>query len=263
MDLETHAGRESGSERLRWGWIVAGVLIGTVLVTLFQRLADPSLQQVDVSGLVVILVLLLVGILVGFRSRGETIRETAVSGVLLMLLVQGYVTIVLENSVPFIVWLAGPFFGATLAMAGGWVGELLQGTLEEAHEDRAVDWPWVVASVIIGFSIASYAVFVGRSQLAIGPQESMLVIGFSFLVTGWLVGFFSPGRTMVEPAIAAGLMIVLNAGFLVLWFELVPATGSILVGFSAAVALALLGGWLGELTQSARDRRRERARPRP
>jgi hypothetical protein len=143
-----------------------------------------------------------------------------------------------------------------MAMLGGWVGEMLQGTLEEAYDDRAVDWPWVFVSVIIGVTLSAYAVFLGRALFDLTTVQSLLVFAASFLVTGWIVGFSSPGVTMVEPAIAAGMLIIIDAGFIILWFDDLAASQTLLIGFGGGMVLALLGGWLGETHQRARDRKR-------
>jgi hypothetical protein len=134
-------------------------------------------------------------------------------------------------------------------MLGGWAGELLQGTLEEAYEDRVVDLPWIFVSIVLGFTISAYAVLIGREVFDVSLEQSLWLFAGSFLVTGWVVGFFSPGNTMVEPAIAGALLMVFDAGFVILWFDGLPGSQVFLIGFGAGIVLALVGGVLGELTQ--------------
>jgi len=246
---------DTAPEPLRWAWVTGGVLLGSILISLFVYMVDPQLERPAVTGLVVTLSLVLVGILVGYRSSGETIRETAIAGLILLILTGIVAVAVLNIRVPVLVWLLSPFYAALLTMAGGWVGEMLQGTLEEAHEDKAVDWPWVFVSVIIGFTLSAYAVFLGQALLNLSPMQNLLVFAASFLVTGWIVGFFSPGVTMVEPAIAAAGMVILDAGFVILWFDALPQFQTTLIGFGGGVVLALAGGWLGERTQRLREGR--------
>lgn len=235
-------------ERLRWTWIGGAVLIGAVLISLTIRIVDPGLRQPEVTGLVATLSLILVGMLVGYHSHGETVRETAVSGMALVLLAGGLGASVLELHIAPGVWLLSPFLAAGISMTGGWVGELLQGTLEEAHGDTTLDWPWLFASVVIGFTLSAYAVSLGNSLFELGDMELLFVFATSFLVTGLVVGFFSPGITLIEPAIAALGMIVLHSGLVLLWFEGLPPR-AILLGFGAGALLALIGAWFGEGTQ--------------
>ena len=148
------AAADTSPQPLRWAWVAGGVLLGSILVSLFVYMVDPQLERPAVTGLVVTLSLILVGILVGYRSSGETIRETAIAGLIILILTAIVAAVVLNIRVPVVVWLMSPFYAAILTMAGGWVGEMLQGTLEEAHEDKAIDWPWVFVSIIIGFTNA-------------------------------------------------------------------------------------------------------------
>jgi hypothetical protein len=241
-------------EPMQWAWVAIGVLLGAVLISLFIFIVDPGFERGPVTLLAVTLSLLLVGILIGFRSPGETIRETAVAGLVLFVLTALAAVVFSGARIPILVWLSSPFYAALLSMAGGWVGEMLQGTLEEAHEDKAVDWPWVFVSVIIGFTLSAYAVLLGRELLALTPMQNLFVFAATFLVTGWVVGFFSPGVTMIEPAIAAAGMVILDAGFVILWFDAVPRLQATMIGFGGGIVLALIGGWLGEKTQGLREK---------
>ena len=256
MNSDPAAGEDAPiPEPIRWTWVGAGVVLGSALIGVFVYLVDPQLQKPAATALLVTLTLTLTGILVGYRSPGETIRETAIVGVILAILTAVVLTAFLGIRIPVVAWLLSPFYAATMAMAGGWVGELLQGTLDEAYDDKAVDWPWVFVSVIIGFTLSAYLIFLGKALFDMGAVATLAVFAASFLLTGWIVGFFSLGVTIVEPAIAAGLMVVLDSAFVVLWLERMPSLQGILVAMFASVLLALLGGWLGEKTQPAREGR--------
>jgi len=241
-------------DRLHWAWVGAGVILGAVLVSLFIYLVDPGLERPAVSALMASLAFILTGILVGYRSRGETIREAAVVGLILMLLISVVGTVVFGIRAPALVWLLSPFYAAMMALVGGYAGEMLQGTMAEAHEDKAIDWPWVFVSVVIGFSLSTYLVLIGRATIDLTPSQSLVVFALSFMLTGWFVGYFSPGVTMIEPAIAAGGLVALHAGFIVLWFEVGPPLQTLLVAFTGGVLAALAGGWLGERMQRTRQR---------
>lgn len=243
---------------LQWKWIVLGVGLGILLVSPFLSIVSQP-DRARTGALVVLLAAVLAGVLVGYRSKGETIRETAIEGFLLVALVGLVYTQVLGMSVSLSRGVMGLLVVPGSAMLGGWAGELLQGTLEEAHEDRLVDWPWVLVSVVLGFSLSAYAVLVGRELLGLGAVQSLWVFAGSFLITGWIVGYFSPGNTVIEPAIAGAMMVFLDSSFIFLWFEGLPITRILLVGFGAGIVLALVGSGIGEFMQ----RRSGKQRPAP
>lgn len=241
-------------EPLRWAWVGMGVLFGFFMIGLFIYLVDPQLQHPLVAALIGSLSLVLVGIFVGFSSRGETIRETAVAGVALLALTAIVVAGVLKVRVTAGVWLLSPFYAATLAMLGGWVGEMLQGTVDEAHDDEIVDWPWVFVSIIIGFTLSTYCLFLGRELIGMSAAQLLILFALSFFVSGWLVGFYSPGVTSVEPAIAATGLLLLEAGLIRIWFNEIPFIQTVLLAFVGGTLLAYIGGWLGERSQRLMQR---------
>jgi hypothetical protein len=241
------AGAQPGA--MRWTWVVVGVVFGVIVITVFINIVDRYLDRPAVDGLIGSLTVLLVGIFVGAASRGETLREAAVAGLMLAVLAIALVAFQMGIEVPTLVWLAGPFYALILALIGGYVGEMLQGTLEEAHVDRPIDWPWVLVSVVVGFALGTYALFLMGSLLPSSPSQDLAVLVGAFFVTGVLVGFFSPGKTMIEPAIAAAGLMVAHGVFMAVYFETPPALVSLVIVFALGILLALVGGWLGETLQ--------------
>lgn len=234
---------------MQWIWVVVGVVVGAIVVAAFLNVVDPYLDRPAVDGLVGSLTVLLVGILVGAASRGETLREAAVAGLMLAVLTIALVAFQMGIAVPTLVWLAGPFYALILALIGGYVGEMLQGTLDEAHVDKRIDWPWVSVSVVIGFTLGMYALFLFGALFPSSPGQDLAVLVGAFLVTGVVVGFFSPGKTMIEPAIAAAGLMIAHSVFLLVYMEKPPAPGSLLAVFVVGTLLALGGGWMGETLQ--------------
>jgi len=249
MEHPTNVTSPEGDPPMRWWWVLGVVLIGSAAIGLFLYLVDPRVEQPAVAASILLLSVMLVGTIVGYRSEGETILETGVGGLVLLLLTAFITRGILGIDVPLIALLYSVFLVPLVCMLGGWTGEMLQGTLEEAHEDRAVDWPWVFVSIVVGITFSGYAVFLCQALLDFGPDESLAIFAASFLLTGWVVGHFSPGVTMVEPAIAAVLMIVVDVGLVILWFDGMSRLQLILIGFGGGMVMALIGGWLGERTQ--------------
>ncbi|UCF18690.1 MAG: hypothetical protein JSU87_12165 [Gemmatimonadota bacterium] len=244
------------TEKFRWTVTLVGVLAGWLLLNVTIYIVDPALEQPGVSILLVSLSVILIGIIVGSQSRGATIREAGLAGAILAILTVLFVVAALQVPVPAVIWLASPVYAGGLGLAGGWVGEMLQGTLEESQVDYPIDWPWVFVAVVVGFTLSAYLVLLGRAILDLTFMNTVVVFASSFFITGWIVGHFSPGVTMVEPAIAAAAMSVLDAGFVALWLRSLPAMQVIIVAFVVCVLLALAGGWLGELTQRRLTTRR-------
>jgi len=247
-------GADTGTRAMRWTWVVTGVVIGAVVIAVFLNVVDRYLDRPAVDGLIGSLTVLLVGILVGAASRGETLREAAVAGLMLSVLTIAIVALQLQIEVPVLVWVAGPFYALVLALIGGYVGEMLQGTLEEAYVDRPVDWPWVFVSIVIGFTLGTYSLFLVGSVLPDSQLPDMAILAGAYFITGVVVGFFSPGRTMIEPAIAAAGLMIAHGGFVLLYLEPRPEIGSLLTLFVVGTLLALAGGWLGETLQGALGR---------
>jgi len=246
---------EHEPDPLQWKWIGLGIGLGALLIWTFLFLVDPHLERLIVAGYVLALALILSGILVGRLSPGETIRETAIVGGVLVVGSGGLASVFLDTGVPIFMWLVAPLYAAPLTMLGGWVGEMLQGTLVGSRRDEMLDWPWVIVSVVVGLALSTFAVLVASSRFGIEPTESLWIFAVSFLATGLMVGYFSPGRTLVEPAVAAGLMTVINAGFLITWFGELPVGQLFIVGFGGSIVLALVGGWLGERLQDMKGPR--------
>ena len=184
----------------------------------------------------------------------QTIRATAIVGFGLFM-VAGIVSgNVLGLNVPTLMWLVAPLYSAALCMLGGWVGEMLQGTLDVSTRDDALDWPWVIVSVVVGLTLGTFSVLLATARFGVNAEQSLWIFATSFFVTGVFIGFFSPGMTLVEPAIAAGLMTIINVGFVIAWYGDLPLGEILLIASGGGIVLALIGGWLGEKLQDVRGR---------
>jgi hypothetical protein len=118
-----------------------------------------------------------------------------------------------------------------------------------AHQEPKLHWKWVILSVIIGLFI------VGASYLVVAPmfhsgeiQVVMMLCGF--IVTGAIIGYFSPGITINEASVGGALVMIIMLILL--------AITNTEIHFSKAINLLLLilgvgfswvGGWAGEKLQ--------------
>lgn len=239
------------SHALQWQWIVGGILLTAGLLVLVMSIVDPELQRPGVSILMATVTLMFAGMLVGRISPGETVVEGGIVGAVIALVLFAYLTWVRSVAVPGIVWIAGPLYAATGTMIAAWVGEMLQGTVEDAHDDQPLDWPWVFVAVLCGFVLETYVLFLGEALLGLGAAQLLPIFFVSVFVTGWMVGFVSPGYTAIEPAIASTAMVILSAGLAALWLGEPLSTVSIIVGIVGGPVIGLAAGWLGEVSQSA------------
>jgi hypothetical protein len=240
---------EAAEGSLRWRWMVAGVVATVVLVAAMTRLVDPSLDRLDITGVVATATLMAAGVAIGRFSHGETIREAAIVGALSFLLLAGYLQAVEDADVGGIIWAAGPFYAASLAMAAAWAGEMLQGTLEEAYDDRGLDWPWVFVCVICGFVVESYALFVGGALLPVSAGGVLTLFLVTIFLTGCFVGLLSPGFTAVEPAVASVAMVVVSVALAELRLSDPLPVPALLAAALGGLVAGVAGGFLGETLQ--------------
>jgi len=118
-----------------------------------------------------------------------------------------------------------------------------------AHHEAKMHWKWVILSVIAGLII------VGSSYFIVAPtfhsaEIQALVMLVGFIITGAIIGYFSPGITINEASVGGALVMIV-----IILLLYVTKTD---IQFSAAINLLLLvlgvgfswvGGWAGEKLQ--------------
>jgi hypothetical protein len=125
------------------------------------------------------------------------------------------------------------------------------------REPRLFSLPWLVLSVFIFTMVELAMALVLAPAMAVGHAGSpmldlrigMLMHLASYFVGGFLVGVFSPGVRLLEPAVGAVVavaLVLLMAVFLpspLVQFSL----GKLVMGGGIAFVLALVGAYLGEV----------------
>ncbi|MCK9408471.1 MAG: hypothetical protein WCX28_12330 [Bacteriovoracaceae bacterium] len=242
---------------LEWKWIITGIIAGTALCLSLYLMIAKTFHIPLIPTYMSLLGLVVMGIIIGYKSDGYTVKEPAIGGIFTLALTG----IVLSNTFGFtfttMEMIGAPIIGLILGLVGGWVGEQIQITPEELVKELEDDkkgglqWGWIIAGTVIAFIFNAFFVIGGFALLKFGVGGIILALGASFLFAGLLVGYFSPGVTIMEAGIAGGLSVILNAVFLYS-FSLLMAEESVYVleGLAVGFVLSLVGGWLGEKLQS-------------
>jgi hypothetical protein len=130
-----------------------------------------------------------------------------------------------------------------------------------------LDWKWIGFGILIMFGLSIVAgIILGlvaggtiapQIESGTAPEDIEIsggILAFAALLNflafvggGFIVGVKSAGRTILEPAIAAALAVVIG---LVVSGNL--SLGNIIAGGLVPFLAALLGGWLGEKRQESK-----------
>ncbi len=258
------------SSKLEWNWIITGAVVGTLLTFLNIWLMAAHVGSFDnPQGLFSLFSLMLSGIFIAYKSRGNTVFEPAIGGSLAII-----ITLLLLNLFSNVNFLAIQILLAQalafqLSMIGGWVGEQLQSGVRAKGEGKTFvfQWAWSVAAAALAFilsltlyyaSIAGLKATNGLSVFAL--QMSFLISsGIGFFSAGYFIGFRSPGKTIIETGVGGLLGFCLVIGF---WLVdrggmdsfALEAWDYYSLGFS--FAMALIGGWVGEWSEKSLTKQR-------
>ena len=86
----------------------------------------------------------------------------------------------------------------------------MQGTIADG-DPLTFQWVWVGVGSVLGVLLSVYSVFVLYALLDLSSFGTLLFFLGSFFVTAFVVAFYSPGSTILEPAMAAILVMILDA----------------------------------------------------
>ncbi len=246
----------SKKNNLEWGWVVVGTVVSVVLATFLFYIMSETFHTYYIPMFIGLLSFVIMGIIIGYKSAGYTVREPAIGGLLAMIILIVLFHYLFDYNPPEGQMIAAPIAGFLLALLGGWVGEELQGTAERIKQMKinqkagGLEWAWVIAGAVIGFILNNILVFGFFVLLAYGITGILVSLGVSFVITGYIVGYKSPGVTILEAALAGVVGVILNFFSLYYGFgaDDIPVSYMI-IGLAGGFILSLLGGWLGEAAQ--------------
>ena len=243
-------------ESFDWKWLITGIVAGTALCLSLHLMISQTFHVPIIPTFMSLLGFVVMGIIIGYKSEGYTIKEPAIGGFVTLLFVGIILTFGFNYNFTILERFLAPVVGLILGVIGGWVGEQIQITPEElvkeleADKKGSLQWGWILAGTVIAFIFNAFFVVGGYALLKFGVGGIILALGASFLFAGLLVGYFSPGVTIIEAGVAGALSVFLNAIFLYS-FSLLMMEESVYVveGLAVGFVLSLIGGWIGEKLQ--------------
>ena len=152
-----------------------------------------------------------------------------------------------------------PVLGFVLGLVGAWVGEEMQGSLEE--NDKAMSlvvFPgWIIAGTVFAYISNNLLVFLTAPLFDYSDLGVRVSYSISFLIASFVIGYKSPGTTVVESVIA-GVFAVMLSNF-VLFVNLYMRGSSFAPQFELvatdvlyAVLFSFVGAYVGEKIQHSK-----------
>ncbi len=242
----------------QWKWVVIGVVVGVIIIGGSFFIVAPTFHSTAIQALVVLIGFVVTGGIVGYFSPGVTIKEAFFAGLILM-----FVFALIFSTTP---WGEGQstqmlilllVFSGILSQAGAWMGEKIQGSFERkdssAKDDVGFQWKWVFAGLALGLVLNVLFVFLLAPLFNINLSIIHIAFSVSFILLGFIIGYKSPGVTLKEPAVAGAIAVVGDWLFIQYGIQLPVPVGYIAFGVVEGFLLTLLGAWLGERYQLAKE----------
>jgi hypothetical protein len=126
-----------------------------------------------------------------------------------------------------------------------------------AHQELKLHWKWVILSVVAGLIIVGVSYFVVAPKFQSAEIQALVML-VGFIVTGAIIGYFSPGVTVNEASLGGALVMLI-----MLWTIYLTRLA---IHFSIPINLLLLilgvgfswvGGWAGEKLQGDKESEKE------
>jgi hypothetical protein len=250
------AAESKESTGLEWKWIGIGTVVGVVLTTFLFQIMSDTFNSFYIPLFIGLLSFVIMGIIIGYKSPGYTLKEPAIGGAFAMLITIAILHYVFDYNPPPGQMIVAPFLAFVLALLGGWVGEELQGSSERAAETKKVgglEWAWVITGTVIGFILNNIFVYGLFALLRFGVAGILISLGASFIVAGIIVGYKSPGVTIKEAALAGVLGVIINFLFIYYGFGAMLDMQFLIIGLAGGFILSFVGGWVGEEMQKRKE----------
>jgi len=118
-----------------------------------------------------------------------------------------------------------------------------------AHNEPRLHWKWVILSVIAGLIIVGSSYFIVAPTFHRGEVQALVML-VGFVVTGVIIGYFSPGITINESSLGGALVMIVMLMLLYITKVEQQFTHSInLLLLILGFGFSWVGGWAGEKLQ--------------
>jgi hypothetical protein len=120
---------------------------------------------------------------------------------------------------------------------------------QNAHKETKLQWKWVIFSIVAGLILVGASYFIVAPMFHSGEVQAMIMLG-GCIITGAVIGYFSPGITINEASIG-GALVMLIMFFLraVMGAEINFSMPINILLLFLGVGFSWLGGWAGEKLQ--------------
>ena len=237
---------------MQWKWVILGVVAGLAIVGASYFIVAPTFHSDEIQAVVMLVGYAVTGVIVGYFSPGVTIKEATIAGFLVLIIMLGLLygtgaEFVQNQTINFLLLV----LGVAISWVGGWVGEKLQGSHGDTAHQRGFQWKWVLTGVVLGFAVNILFVFLLAPAFRIDLNVVLAAFIGSFVATGFIVGYKSPGVTLKEPAIAGLIAVGVDWVFIEFGMTLDVPSKYLVAGLAIGFLFSLFGAWLGEKYQEA------------
>jgi hypothetical protein len=118
-----------------------------------------------------------------------------------------------------------------------------------AHKEPKLQWKWVNLSVLAGLILVAASYFIVAPMFHSGEIQVLIVLG-GCILTGVIIGYFSPGITMNEASLGGALvMLIMYLLRLITNAEFQFSNSMNILLLFLGMGFSWLGGWAGEKLQ--------------
>jgi hypothetical protein len=246
-------------QSLQWKWVIIGAVVGLIIVGISFYIVEQTFHNVQIQILIMLVGCAVTGGVVGYFSPGVTIKEAALGGFLVVLIMSALLYAreaeVAKHMALNVVLI---ILGIPVSWVGGWAGENLQGSNVNLDVELNTDkfqWKWVITSVVVGFVLNVFFVFLPSKIFSVNLNVELVAFLVSFVIAGFIIGYKSPGVTIKEPAFAGIFAVILEWLFLEFVLKLTIDIPYLIAGLALGFLFTLIGAWLGEKYQESLGKR--------
>ncbi len=241
------------------------IFVGLIISSLFMILVRTEFATALFPTTALLTAFLVTGFFVGFFSNGITFLEPGLGSIIVAIFlyfiipyfdVEGFVGMWSSD------WVLIFMNAIILTFVGAWLGEKFEFTALNPEQllSSSFDWSWMIAGTVMG--ITSSIIIVLFLDLIFGPDPESFLIPFvlALFITGILIGWKSPGYTVIEAGIAGFLTLTFLFDILRLTLKTEQPVGdwTIVIGLLVGFLETYFGAAIGEKIQAYSEKKKNR-----